>query len=201
MAMRKRQLWFLIPLVLFLIIIALIYTRLDKDTTVVTNTSLNRALPSFSLPSLGNTSQMKTQAQLPKQPFLLNVWASWCVTCKVEHPFLLQMSKAGVPIVGVNYKDETKDALDYLNTHEDPFTLNVQDKEGNFGIDLGLTGVPESFVVDGKGNVRQHILGEINEERYNKQLLPCLIALREQAADAKIREEYKRVSHLQKFFI
>ncbi|MFO1365911.1 MAG: redoxin family protein [Moraxella osloensis] len=71
---------------------------------------------------------MITQAQLPKQPFLLNVWASWCVTCKVEHPFLLQMSKAGVPIVGVNYKDETKDALDYLNTHEDPFTLNVQDK-------------------------------------------------------------------------
>ena len=102
MAMRKRQLWFLIPLVLFLIIIALFYTRLGKDTTVVTNTSLNRALPSFSLPSLGNPSQMITQAQLPKQPFLLNVWASWCVTCKVEHPFLLQMSKAGVPIVGVN---------------------------------------------------------------------------------------------------
>nr|WP_309595280.1 DsbE family thiol:disulfide interchange protein [Moraxella osloensis] len=188
MAMRKRQLWFLIPLVLFLIIIALFYTRLGKDTTVVTNTSLNRALPSFSLPSLGNPSQMITQAQLPKQPFLLNVWASWCVTCKVEHPFLLQMSKAGVPIVGVNYKDETKDALDYLNTHEDPFTLNVQDKEGNFGIDLGLTGVPESFVVDGKGNVRQHILGEINEERYNKQVLPCMTALREQAADDKIRE-------------
>ena len=98
------------------------------------------------------------------------------------------MSKAGVPIVGINYKDETKDALDYLNTHEDPFILNVQDKEGSFGIDLGLTGVPESFVVDGKGNVRQHILGEINEERYNKQVLPCMTALREQAADAKIRE-------------
>lgn len=188
MAMRKKQLWFLIPLVLFLIVIALFYTRLGKDTTVVTNTSLNRALPSFSLPSLGNQSQLMTQAQLPKEPYLLNVWASWCVTCKIEHPFLLQMSKAGVPIVGVNYKDETKDALDYLNAHEDPFTMNVQDKEGSFGIDLGLTGVPESFVVDAKGNVRQHILGEINETRYNTQVLPCMTALRNKADEAKIRE-------------
>lgn len=188
MAMRKKQLWFLIPLVFFVVVIALFYTRLGKDTTVVTNTSLNRALPSFSLPSLGNQTQMITQAQLPKQPYLLNVWASWCVTCKVEHPFLLQMSKAGVPIVGVNYKDETKDALDYLNTHEDPFTINVQDKDGSFGIDLGLTGVPESFVVDATGNVRQHILGEINETRYNNQVLPCMTALREKADEFKIRE-------------
>ena len=188
MAMRKKQWWFLIPLVFFVVVIALFYTRLGKDTTVITNTSLNRALPSFSLPSLGNQTQMITQAQLPKQPYLLNVWASWCVTCKVEHPFLLQMSKAGVPIVGVNYKDETKDALDYLNTHEDPFTINVQDKDGSFGIDLGLTGVPESFVVDATGNVRQHILGEINETRYNNQVLPCMTALREKAEESKIRE-------------
>lgn len=188
MAIRKKQLWFLIPLVLFLVIIALFYTRLGKDTTVVTNTSLNRALPSFSLPSLGNQTQTITQAQLPKEPYLLNVWASWCVTCKVEHPFLLQMAKAGIPIVGINYKDETNDALAYLNTHEDPFTINVQDNDGSFGIDLGLTGVPESFVVDATGNVRQHILGEINEARYNKQVLPCMTALREKADESKIRE-------------
>lgn len=188
MAMRKKQLWFLIPLVFFMVVIALFYTRLGKDTTVVTNTSLNRALPSFSLPALGNQAQLITQAQLPKQPYLLNVWASWCVTCKVEHPFLLQMSKAGVPIVGVNYKDENKDALDYLNTHEDPFTINVHDKDGSFGIDLGLTGVPESFVVDATGNVRQHILGEINETRYKNQVLPCMTALREKADESKIRE-------------
>lgn len=188
MAIRKKQLWFLIPLVFFLVVIALFYTRLGKDTTVVTNTSLNRALPSFSLPSLGNQTQTITQAQLPNEPYLLNIWASWCITCKVEHPFLLQMSKAGIPIVGVNYKDETNDALAYLNTHEDPFTINVQDKDGSFGIDLGLTGVPESFVVDATGNVRQHILGEINEARYNQQVLPCMTALREKADESKIRE-------------
>ena len=188
MAMRKKQLWFLVPLIMFLIIIGLFYTRLGKDTTVVTNTSLNRPLPNFILPSLANPEQTITQAQLPKQPYLLNIWASWCVTCKIEHPFLLQMAKAGVPIVGINYKDDRKDALAYLNTHEDPFTLNAQDINGSFGIDLGLTGVPESFVVDTTGNVRQHILGEINEERYNKQVLPCMTALRQNADDYKIRE-------------
>jgi cytochrome c biogenesis protein CcmG/thiol:disulfide interchange protein DsbE len=188
MAMRKKQLWFLVPLIMFLVIIGLFYTRLGKDTTVVTNTSLNRPLPNFSLPSLANPEQTITQAQLPKQPYLLNIWASWCMTCKIEHPFLLQMAKAGVPIVGINYKDDRKDALAYLNTHEDPFTLNAQDINGSFGIDLGLTGVPESFVVDTTGNVRQHILGEINEERYNKQVLPCMTALRQNADDDKIRE-------------
>ena len=188
MAMRKKQLWFLVPLIMFLIIIGLFYTRLGKDTTVVTNTSLNRPLPNFILPSLANPEQTITKAQLPKQPYLLNIWASWCVTCKIEHPFLLQMAKAGVPIVGINYKDDRKDALAYLNTHEDPFTLNAQDINGSFGIDLGLTGVPESFVVDTTGNVRQHILGEINEERYNKQVLPCMTALRQNANDDKIRE-------------
>ena len=188
MAMRKKQLWFLVPLIMFLIIIGLFYTRLGKDTTVVTNTSLNRPLPNFILPSLANPEQTITQAQLPKQPYLLNIWASWCMTCKIEHPFLLQMAKAGVPIVGINYKDDRKDALAYLNTHEDPFTLNAQDINGSFGIDLGLTGVPESFVVDTTGNVRQHILGEINEERYNKQVLPCMTALRQNADDDKIRE-------------
>ena len=90
--------------------------------------------------------------------------------------------------MGINYKDDRKDALAYLNTHEDPFTLNAQDINGSFGIDLGLTGVPESFVVDTTGNVRQHILGEINEERYNKQVLPCMTALRQNADDDKIRE-------------
>lgn len=188
--LNKKQLWFILPLLAFLLAIGLFYTRLGKDTTVVTNTSLNRALPAFSLPKLDNPSQKVSNGDLPKQPFLLNIWASWCVTCKVEHPFLLEMAKAGVPIVGVNYKDETKDALAYLNAHQDPFTLNVQDN-GDFAIDLGLTGVPESFVVDSQGNVRQHILGEINEQRYNQQVLPCMKALRANADEAKILEVCK----------
>lgn len=185
--LKKQQIWFIIPLIAFLLAIGLFYTRLGKDTTVVTNTSVNKQLPALKLPSLGNPSEIITNAQLPKEPYLVNVWASWCITCKVEHPFLLQMAKSGVPIVGINYKDETKDALDYLNSHEDPYKISVVDK-GDYGIDLGLTGTPESFVVDGQGNVRQHIIGEINEERYTKRVLPCITALRAKADDAKVQE-------------
>lgn len=185
--LKKQQIWFILPLIAFLLAIALFYTRLGKDTTVVTNTSVNKQLPALKLPSLGNPSEIITNAQLPKEPYLVNVWASWCITCKVEHPFLLQMAKSGVPIVGINYKDETKDALDYLNTHQDPYKISIVDT-GDYGIDLGLTGTPESFVVDGQGNVRQHIIGEINEERYKTRVLPCITALRAKADDAKIQE-------------
>lgn len=188
MANNKRKLWFIVPLVIFILFIIMLYFRLGKDTRIVTNTSLNRPIPNFSLPKLSNPNQQITQQALPKQPYLLNIWASWCVTCRVEHPFLLQMSKQGIPIVGINYKDELTDALAYLNQHQDPYTLNIQDKNGNFGIDLGLTGVPESFIVDATGNIRQHILGEINEERFNQQVLPCLTALNQPVDEAKVKE-------------
>lgn len=190
MALQKRQLWFILPLLAFLLAIGLFYSRLGKDTTVQTNTLINKHLPELKLASLGNPSEIITSAQLPTEPYLVNVWASWCVTCKIEHPFLLQMAKSGVPIVGINYKDDAKDALAYLNEHEDPFKINVVDS-GDYGIDLGLTGTPESFVVDSKGNVRQHIIGEINEERYNQRVLPCMTALRANADEAKIVEVCK----------
>ncbi len=188
MAQHNKKLWFIIPLVVFALFIVMLYFRLGKDTTIVTNTSLNRPVPTFSLPLLSNLEKQISNQDLPKQPYLLNIWASWCLTCRVEHPFLLKMAEQGIPLVGINYKDELADALSYLNQHKDPYTLNLQDTNGKLGIDLGLTGVPESFVIDGAGNIRQHILGEINEERFNKQVLPCLNALNSQADDNKIKE-------------
>lgn len=188
MAQHNKKLWFIIPLVVFALFIVMLYFRLGKDTTIVTNTSLNRPVPTFSLPLLSNLEKQISNQDLPKQPYLLNIWASWCLTCRVEHPFLLKMAEQGIPLVGINYKDELADALSYLNQHKDPYTLNLQDMNGKLGIDLGLTGVPESFVIDGAGNIRQHILGEINEERFNKQVLPCLNALNSQADDNKIKE-------------
>lgn len=188
MAQHNKKLWFIIPLVVFALFIVMLYFRLGKDTTIVTNTSLNRPVPTFSLPLLSNLEKQISNQDLPKQPYLLNIWASWCLTCRVEHPFLLKMAEQGIPLVGINYKDELADALSYLNQHKDPYTLNLQDTNGKLGIDLGLTGVPESFIIDGAGNIRQHILGEINEERFNKQVLPCLNALNSQADDNKIKE-------------
>lgn len=177
--MNKKQLkiWFLIPLIVFFGLVAMLYMRLGKPTEIVTNTALERPVPTFELPLLSDTSRMMTNDNLPDQPFLMNIWGSWCPTCIVEHPFLMQLKERGVTIVGVNYKDDIGNALSYLNQRGDPFSMSIQDSLGQFALDLGLTGAPETFVVDGEGVIRQHIIGEINESNWQSRITPCLMVL------------------------
>lgn len=175
-AKKNRWLW-LLPLVLFVALAVMLFMRLGKPTDIVPTTALNRPVPVFSLPNLLDPSQTYSTANLPTQPYIINVWASWCPTCKLEHPFLLQLASQGVPLVGVNYKDEQADALAYLNHHQDPFVLNIQDSQGNLALDLGLTGAPESFIVDGQGNIRQHIVGVIDSQNWQARIAPCLQSL------------------------
>ncbi|WP_227691505.1 DsbE family thiol:disulfide interchange protein [Psychrobacter aestuarii] len=171
------KIWFLIPLVVFFGLCVMLYMRLGKPTEIVTNTALERPVPTFELPLLSDTSRMVTNETLPKQPFLMNIWGSWCPTCVVEHPFLMTLEERGVNIVGVNYKDEIGNALSYLNERGDPFSMSIQDKAGQFALDLGLTGAPETFVVDAQGVIRQHIIGEINEQNWQERVAPCLMVL------------------------
>lgn len=177
--MKKSQIkiWFLIPLIVFVGFIIMLYLRLGQPTDIVTNTALERPVPSFELPLLSDTSRMMTNDNLPEQPFLMNIWGSWCPTCIVEHPFLMQLEERGVNLVGVNYKDDIGDALGYLNRGGDPFSMSIQDLSGQFALDLGLTGAPETFVVDGQGIIRQHIVGEINESNWQDRIEPCLTVL------------------------
>lgn len=177
--MNKKQLkvWFLIPLIVFLGLLVMLYLRLGKPTEIVTNTALERPVPAFELPLLSDTTRTMTNNNLPGQPFLVNIWGSWCPTCIVEHPFLMALKERGVNIVGVNYKDEIGNALGYLNQRGDPFSMSVQDLSGQFALDLGLTGAPETFVVDGDGVIRQHIIGEINETNWQSRITPCFEVL------------------------
>ena len=179
--MKKSQIkiWFLIPLIVFVGFIIMLYLRLGQPTDIVTNTALERPVPTFELPLLSDTSRMMTNDNLPEQPFLMNIWGSWCPTCIVEHPFLMQLEERGVNLVGVNYKDDIGDALGYLNRGGDPFSMSIQDLSGQFALDLGLTGAPETFVVDGEGIIRQHIVGEINESNWQSRITPCLMVLNE----------------------
>ena len=179
--MKKSQIkiWFLIPLIVFVGFIIMLYLRLGQPTDIVTNTALERPVPTFELPLLSDTSRMMTNDNLPEQPFLMNIWGSWCPTCIVEHPFLMQLEERGVNLVGVNYKDDIGDALGYLNRGGDPFSMSIQDLSGQFALDLGLTGAPETFVVDGQGIIRQHIVGEINESNWQSRIMPCLMVLNE----------------------
>lgn len=176
---KQLKIWFLIPLIVFAGFIVMLYMRLGQPTEIVTNTSLERPVPTFELPLLSDTSRIMTNDNLPDQPFLMNVWGSWCPTCVIEHPFLMQLEERGVNLVGVNYKDEIGDALGYLNRGGDPFSMSIQDLSGQFALDLGLTGAPETFVVDGEGVIRQHIIGEINESNWQSRITPCLMVLNE----------------------
>ena len=179
--MKKSQIriWFLIPLIIFAAFIVMLYFRLGQPTEIVTNTALERPVPAFELPLLYDTSRIMTNDNLPDQPFLMNIWGSWCPTCIIEHPFLMQLEERGVNLVGVNYKDDIGDALGYLNRGGDPFSMSIQDLSGQFALDLGLTGAPETFVVDGEGVIRQHIVGEINESNWQSRITPCLMVLNE----------------------
>ncbi len=179
--MNKKQMkiWFLIPLIVFFGLVVMLYMRLGEPTDIVTSTALERPVPTFELPLLSDTSRVMTNDNLPEQPYLMNIWGSWCPTCIVEHPFLMELEQRGVTLVGVNYKDEIGNALGYLNRGGDPFSMSIQDLSGQFALDLGLTGAPETFIVDGDGVIRQHIVGEINEENWQARINPCLEVLNE----------------------
>ena len=179
--MKKSQMkiWFLIPLIVFAGFVVMLYMRLGQPTDIVTNTALERPVPTFELPLLSDTSRIMTNDNLPDQPFLMNIWGSWCPTCIIEHPFLMQLEERGVNLVGVNYKDDIGNALGYLNRGGDPFSMSIQDLSGQFALDLGLTGAPETSVVDGEGIIRQHIVGEINESNWQSRITPCLMLLNE----------------------
>ena len=192
--MNKKQLklWFVIPLIVFIGFLIMLYLRLGKPTDIVTNTALERPVPTFELPLLSDTSRIMTNDNLPNQPFLMNIWGSWCPTCIIEHPFLMQLEERGVNLVGVNYKDDIGDALGYLNRGGDPFSMSIQDLSGQFALDLGLTGAPETFIVDGEGIIRQHIIGEINESNWQSRITPCLMVLNE-ANDKNVSPELSQV--------
>ena len=179
MSKSQFKVWFLIPLIVFAGLLIMFFMRLGKPTEVVFDNALNRPVPSFDLPLRSDPSKNVTNADLPNTPFLINVWGSWCPTCIVEHPFLMQLHKQGVPLVGVNYKDEVENANGYLADGGDPFLFSVRDYSGSFAIDLGLTGAPETFVVDSKGNIRQHIIGEVAEENWQARIEPCVSLLTE----------------------
>lgn len=185
--MKNKKLLFIIPLILFIGLFVMLANRLGKPTDIASNTATGRALPAFSLPLLSDLNRTMTNADLPKSPFLLNIWGSWCPTCRVEHPFLMTLYSQGVPMIGVNYKDEPADAFAYLNEHKDPFMYSIQDYNGTLAMDLGLTGAPESFVVDEKGQVRLHIVGEVHEQNWSSQIKPCLDALAGTDETAKVQ--------------
>ena len=163
-----------IPLIVVLVLIAVLARGLKLDPREVDSPLIGGAAPAFQLPVLGGDSLISEQAFLG-QVSLFNVWASWCVACRAEHDILVALGKRPeINLYGLNYKDATDDALNWLARRGDPYRLTAQDRQGLVGIDWGVYGVPETFVIDKKGVVRAKRIGPLTWPYVNEQLLPLL---------------------------
>ena len=128
-------------------------------------------IPEFELKVLDNT--MTVNNDILNGDYVLNVWASWCITCIIEHPYLTSLSKNGIPIIGLNYKDEQEDAIIWLKKYGNPYQTILHDYQGNLALDLGVTGAPETFLIN-DGKVIAHYQGEVNDQIWNDVFLPVI---------------------------
>ena len=127
--------------------------------------------PKFELETL--TGEKIFNSRIEGNDLLLNVWASWCITCRVEHPYLMNLKRRGIPILGLNYKDEREDAIEWLNKYGNPYEDNIYDYKGSLALDLGVTGAPETFLII-NGQVVAHYQGEVNEMVWNEVFVPAI---------------------------
>jgi cytochrome c biogenesis protein CcmG, thiol:disulfide interchange protein DsbE len=168
---------YLIPLAIFIALAGFLAVGLKLNPREVPSPLVGKAAPAFSLPLLKDPAVQMTAAQMKGQVWVLNVWASWCVPCLAEHPYVTQLAKSGVTVVGLNYKDKPQDATGWLARHGDPYKTIVADRDGRVGIDYGVYGVPETFVIDRDGVIRHKHIGPITPQAVQDKLLPLLKAL------------------------
>lgn len=164
-----RRLKLFVPLAGFLLLAVFLFRGLSLDPTALPSARLGDALPEFTLSELHSGEQL-TESSLLGQPYLLNVWATWCYSCRVEHPFLLELAASGVPIVGLNYKDEPEKAIQWLEELGDPYRRTLVDQKGVLGLDLGVYGAPETYVVDAQGVVRHRHVGVVDQRVWHDDL-------------------------------
>ena len=166
---------FLVPLGVFVLLVAVLAVGLTLNPREVPSPLINKPVPAFQLAQLHQPNLSFTQKDLLGQVWLLNVWASWCASCRDEHPLLLDLAKERVvPIVGLNYKDKPDEGKAWLRRFGDPFVLSVVDPDGRVGIDFGVYGVPETFVIDRQGVIRYKQIGAITPQAMDGRILPLI---------------------------
>lgn len=166
---------FIVPLVVFLGLVGLFYVGLQKDPQELPSALLNKPAPQFVLPVLHQPETNFVSADMKGQVWILNVWASWCASCRSEHPLFLELARTGqAKLYGLNYKDERADALNWLNELGNPYVASLSDLAGNVGIDFGVYGVPETFVIDKQGIVRLKHVGPVSRQHWQEKFVPLL---------------------------
>lgn len=182
-----RRLLLVLPLLAFLVLVGFFLRDLlskeeGKNELTLPSPLINQPFPEFSLPSVLDDQQTINRADMLGKPALVNIWATWCVACRVEHPVLNKLSAQGVVIHGVNYKDDSVAARKWLQDFHNPYQLNISDADGRLGLDLGVYGAPETFLIDAEGVVRYKFIGVIDEEIWERDLAARYQALVEETA-------------------
>ncbi len=168
-----KRLKLFVPVIIFFCLAVFLYRGLGKDPQVLPSVVVGKTLPQFSLLTLdSNFIESVSDQDLLGEPFLVNVWATWCPSCLVEHPYLYKLSLQGIKIVGVNYKDDGEAALKWLEKYKNPYAVTLYDNKGRFGFDLGVTGAPETFLVNSKGQITYRHIGVVDQDVWNTHFKP-----------------------------
>jgi len=160
-----------LPLILFVVLALFLMRGLSLDPKELPSALIDKPFPAFTLPTLGR-DEVLDKAAVTGEVALFNVWATWCVSCRVEHPYLTELARQGVAIYGINYKDDDTAALGWLRDLGDPYIASIADREGTLGLDLGVYGAPETYLVDAAGLVRYRHVGVVDERVWTTILQP-----------------------------
>ncbi|MDG1693673.1 MAG: DsbE family thiol:disulfide interchange protein [Porticoccaceae bacterium] len=159
-----------IPLVVFAILTLFLLKGLDRDPTELPSALVGEAFPNFVLPSLADEQTFFSERDLGGRVVLVNVWATWCFACRIEHPMLNQLATEGVAIIGLNYKDQDQQARQWLERKGNPYVFNIVDSKGTLGFDLGVTGAPETYLVDAQGIIRYRRVGVVDQRVWDDEI-------------------------------
>ena len=169
---------FLIPLLVFIMLVGFLAVGLNRDPHEVPSPLINKMAPPFEIAQLEQANKTFSPASMKGQVWILNVWASWCVACREEHPVLVELAKSQVaPLIGLDYKDKREDALAMLAKQGNPYLLSAYDADGRVGIDYGVYGVPETYVIDRAGVIRFKHIGPITTQILNQKIYPLVSEL------------------------
>lgn len=164
---------FLLPLSIFIVLVGFLYVGLGLNPREVPSPLIDKPAPAFRVAQLHAADQTISPADLKGRVWLLNVWASWCVSCRQEHPLLVELAKRNiVPIIGLNYKDGRSEGLGWLQEWGNPYHLSAFDADGRIGIDYGVYGVPETFVIDKSGVIRYKHIGPLTATALETKIIP-----------------------------
>ena len=169
---------FMLPLGVFIVLVGFLYVGLGLNPREVPSPLIDKPAPQFTLPQLHDEQKTFSMTDMQGKVWLLNVWASWCVSCREEHPVLMALAQQNlVPIIGLDYKDKPEDGKLWLARGGDPYALSVMDREGRVGIDYGVYGVPETYVIDRQGIIRYKHIGPITQQSLNEKVIPLVAEL------------------------